>query len=152
MRPREVSVSPVHSPFIAVRIGAIPVGRGASAERARAGSGCDQGAFVLLSTTLLGLVGFVLQNEFFSFFFFCRPSLRGKTTPASMRPRPFRERLLAPPKRWCRARRFSHPVARVAPRWLPQMAGPPPHPLHWQSFLGPSVRPEVARALGSPRS
>lgn len=57
--------------------------------------GAIKGAFVLFSTTLLGLVGFVLQDHpFFA------TELGGFTTPAPGRPRPFRERLLAPPKRW----------------------------------------------------
>src|SRR5215471_7395887 len=100
--------------------------------------GAIKGAFVLFSRTLLGLVGFVLQNHFLA-----RGAGVVKTTPAAMRPRPFRERLLRPPKRWRRLKRSSHPVSRAPPRWLPWMALP--RPLNWQSLPELSVRPELPR-------
>jgi hypothetical protein len=59
----------------------------------------------------LGLVGFVLQNHFL-------PLRAGvvKTTPASMRPCPFRHHLPNLRKHGCRWKRGSRPASRVAPR------------------------------------
>ena len=68
-------------------------------------------AFLLFSSTLLGLVGFVLQNHSF----FCCTSWRGETTPASMRLRPFRAGLLDPPTGWRRRQGCSSSASRVPP-------------------------------------
>ena len=53
------------TPNGALRVWAEPVDPGASAAHVELAQGAIKDAFVLFSTTLLGLVGFVLQNHFF---------------------------------------------------------------------------------------
>jgi len=64
---------------------------------------------------------------------FCRTSWRGETTPASIRPHPFRHHLPNLRKRGCRWKRRSGPASRVAPRSVQQGVGPSPHPLKLQT-------------------
>ena len=68
------------------------------------------GVFVLFSTTLLGLVGFVLQNHFL-----LPPWLAWYNHAGPMRRQPLQKHLPDPRKR-CRWKRGSRSASRVAPR------------------------------------
>ncbi len=75
--------------------------------------GAIKGAFVLFSTTLLGLVGFVLQDHpFFAteLAWFYHASQRAASS--------FPRASSGSPKALVLLKRFSHPVSRVASRWL----------------------------------
>ena len=77
---------------------------------------------------------------------FCRTSWRGETTPASIRPHPFRHHLPKLRKQGCRLKRGSRPASRVALVEFSRSLGRFRIHLKRQTLRALSVRSELSRA------